>query len=124
MAHNCSQMAHKFLLGAHKKNKNNGGVSHYKCEYCEKTFSRSSNLKRHQNHYCKAKNQRKEDQEFKKMVEKTILEQSKNIENLIELVEHTAQNGSSNNFNSNNNNSNNTIILLILIILEVKILKC
>jgi hypothetical protein len=119
-AHKGSQMAHKWLTKAHKvllddkkKNKNNGNDSLYKCPHCEKTFSKSSNVNRHMKLYCKDKIKEKEDRVFKEMVEKTILEQSKNIENLIELVGNTTQNGgnhgANNNVNSNNSNSNNTI---------------
>jgi hypothetical protein len=92
-----------------------GDSLHY-CEYCEKHFSRKDNLKIHQNMYCKEKKIRNEDDSFKEMVEKTILEQSKNIENLIEIVGNKTMNGGNNesynnvhSHNNNNNTINNTI---------------
>ena len=93
IAHKCSQnaendpkSAHKSLCSPKKRIKKKGGDSLYICEFCEKTFSRSSNLKRHHELYCKKINKKKEDDNIKNILEKTIIQQSRDIHKILEKV--------------------------------------
>lgn len=106
----CSQIAHKSLSDAHKKNTNLGGDSLHVCEFCEKKFSRNTNLQRHLKYYCKARIKEKQDLEFKELIENTVIKQSKQIESLIEIMTHQNQKPSSGfhppHFKSNIGNGN------------------
>ena len=93
IAHKCSQnaengqkSAQKSLCSPKKRIKKLGNKSLHVCEFCEKTFSRVSNLKRHLELYCKKKNEKNEDDDIKKLLEKTIIQQSKDINKILEKV--------------------------------------
>ena len=93
IAHKCSQnldLDAEIAQNLEKtKVKKTGVNSYYICEYCEKSFSRSSNLRRHQELYCKQMKEEKKSQkqdDIKELLEKTIIQQSKDIQDINKIL--------------------------------------
>ena len=137
LAHKCTQIDQNVHTNAHfplstkkKRVQNLGGDYHHICSFCNRSFSKKSSLTRHHKYYCKEKLKEEQDDELKTMMEMTIIQQSRDIQELLKKVpniedlpnyQNTKEpfinqnsNNSHNVFNNNsqnnsNNNSNNTI---------------
>ena len=88
-----------------------GKCSEHICEYCNRSYSRSDNLKKHQK-TCKKKKMIEsanadETKELKETV-KVLLDNQTKLEETIKELLITNQNGCSNHSNNSNNTTNNT----------------
>ena len=75
-----------FRLARKKRTEISDLDSHCVCEYCEKTFSRKNNLIRHQKNSCKKINEKKTHDKSSEMLLETLKNQSKQIDDLIDII--------------------------------------
>ena len=92
----------------------NHDTNKFSCPYCNKSFSRQDNLKRHLENWCKEKTINQESTIFKNLYEKELLEKEKQkeehqkqVEMLLDKVGNTTINNNNNCGNTQNNTQNN-----------------
>ena len=119
---NDSFLTHFSLSPEKKRTEKNDHNSHYVCIFCERSFSRKNNLVRHQKNHCKGINKKKNDHSDSEILLETVKSQSKQIDDLIDIIgskprcdvniNHTSIDNSKNiNFHINNFGSENLEML-------------
>ena len=83
---NDSILTHFSLSSEKKRTEILDRNSHCVCIFCEKTFSRKNNLIRHQKKSCKKINEKKTHDSNSEMLLETVKNQSKQIDDLIDII--------------------------------------